>query len=159
MQVNGTPLAEEANTVPVVAGPVGGAVRAPNRRLARLMAEAQLSRKAMARAVRRVSAELGTPVATDHVAVGRWLNGTTPRRDTAHAITVVLGRALGRAVTLADIGLEPTTAPVRPDEAIVAAPQNWPAEIHELRHRLDWLAEEIASLSRTLAMVGGQVTR
>ena len=85
----------------------------------------------------------------------RWLGGTVPRRDTAHVMTVVLGRALGRTVTLADIGLAPATpSPAGAEERAGSIPPSWPQEFHQVRQRLNWLAEEIASLSRPLAAIG-----
>ena len=78
----------------------------PNHRLGRLMTSAGFeSRKAFARAVRRVSAEAGQPVGCDHTSVSRWLHGTAPRADTAVVIATVLSRALGRDVSLAEAGL------------------------------------------------------
>jgi len=68
-------------------------------------------------------------------------------------MTVVLSRALGRTVTLADLGLAPA-APLGPEERAVSIPASWPQEFHQVRQRLDWLAEEIASLSRHLAAIG-----
>jgi len=129
---------------------------APNRRLAAVLAESGLSRGRFARAVSAAAAELGYgPVRYDHASVARWLGGRVPRRDTAHAITVVLGRVLGRTVTLAEIGL----APARPGpagEPTAGIPPSWPAEVCQVRRRLGWLAEEIASLSRHLAVIGPQ---
>lgn len=138
------------------ATPAPAARRPDNRRLAHLMGEAFRSRKSFARAVHHVAAELGTPIACDHVAVSRWLHGTTPRPATAHAITVTLGRALGRPVTLADIGLEPTPTdrPASAEQRATTMTQDWPADYHALRRHLDWLAEEIASVSRMLVTLG-----
>jgi hypothetical protein len=128
----------------------------PNRRLAAVLAESGMSRKGFARAVCAVAGEMGySAVRYDHVSVTRWLAGTVPRRDTAHAITVVLGRAVGRTVTLADIGLSPA-APRQADDRSACGPASWSAEVHQVRQRLNWLAEEIASLSRHLAIIGPQ---
>jgi len=80
----------------------------PNRRLAAVLAETGMARRAFARAVCQVAAELGYgPVRYDHASVARWLGGTVPRRDIAQAMRVVLGRATGRPVTLAVIGATP----------------------------------------------------
>jgi hypothetical protein len=93
----------------MAAGPVG------NQRLARLMIDAGFaSHKAFARAVRTVAAQTGRPVGCDHTSVSRWLHGMTPRADTAACITTVLSRALGRPVSLADVGLTGSRA-VPPD--------------------------------------------
>lgn len=139
-------------TAPAAAVSTRAAV--PNRRLAAVLAETGMARGAFARAVCQVAAELGYgPVRYDHASVARWLGGTVPRRDTAHAMTVVLGRVLGRPVTLADIGLAPA-APAAAEERAVTIPASWPQEVHQVRQRLAWLAEEIASLSRHLAVTG-----
>ncbi len=86
----------------------------PNYRLARIMAEAGFtSHKAFARAVRRVSEENGAghPVGCDHTSVSRWLRGmNAPRGDTAAFIATALSRALGRSVSLAEIGLSSSAA-------------------------------------------------
>jgi hypothetical protein len=134
------------------------AAAVPNRRLAAMLAETGMARKAFARSVCQVTADLGYGlVRYDHVSVTRWLGGTVPRRDTAHAMTVVLSRATGRTVTLADIGLAPG-APPQPGsgEHAAAIPASWPAEVRQVRQRLAWLAEEIASLSRHLAAIAPQ---
>jgi hypothetical protein len=126
----------------------------PNRRLAAVLAGSGLSRGRFARAVCAAAAELGYgTVRYDHASVARWLGGTVPRRDTAQAITVVLGRAVGRTVTLPGIGLCPAS-PGTAGEPTAGIPPSWPAEVCQVRRRLDWLAEEIASLSRHLAVIG-----
>jgi hypothetical protein len=130
---------------------------APNRRLAGVLAESGLSRGRFAREVCATVAELGYgTVRYGHASVARWLGGTVPRRDTAQAITVVLGRALGGRVTLADIGLSPVASPGPAGEPAAGIPPSWPAQVCQVRRRLDWLAEEIASLSRHLAVIGPQ---
>lgn len=133
----------------------------PNQRLAAMLAESGMSRTRFARAVRQVCAEQGTTVRYEHPSVSRWLSGVTPRRDTAHAMTIVFGRVLRRTVTLADIGLEPAApapAPEPADAQVTAAPASWPQEFHEVRARLNWLADEIAALSRSLAVTGPRGT-
>jgi hypothetical protein len=142
-------------TVRPLAGAGQGRARpGPNRRLAAVLAEAGLSRGRFARAVCAAAAELGYgTVRYDHASVSRWLGGRMPRRDTAQAITVVLGRTAGRVVTLADIGLSPAR-PGPAGEPAAGVPPSWPAEVCQVRRRLDWLAEEIASLSRHLAVIG-----
>lgn len=143
-----------ATAPPAAAGTRAGV---PNRRLAAVLAESGLARKAFARAVCQAAAELGYgPVRYDHASVTRWLGGTVPRRGTAHVMTVVLGRVLGRTVTLADIGLAPAAAGA--EERAGSIPPSWPQEVHQVRQRLNWLAEEIASLSRHLAVIGPQVS-
>jgi hypothetical protein len=134
----------------------GRARPVPNRRLAGVLAEAGLSCGRFVGAVCAAAAELGYGmVRYDHASVARWLGGTVPRWDTAQAITAVLGRALGRVVTLADIGLSPASSGPA-GEPTAGVPPSWPAEVCQVRRRLDWLAEEIASLSRHLAVLGPQ---
>jgi hypothetical protein len=77
----------------------------PNVRLAVVVGEAGLSRKALARAVRELSARGGAPVSCDHTSVGRWLDGMQPRARTAQLVAEVLSASAGRLVTLADIGM------------------------------------------------------
>ena len=79
--------------------------RRPNERLGALMREANLSAKALARAVREAGAAGGRQVNCDHTSVSRWLAGTYPRAETARLLCEVLGRRLGRTVGLADAGL------------------------------------------------------
>lgn len=77
----------------------------PNHRLSEVMAQAGMSNKALARAVREESVRAGQPVSCDHTAVSRWLDGTRPRERTAQYIAAVLGAKLGHTVTAADLGL------------------------------------------------------
>ncbi len=79
--------------------------RQPNDRLAMLMVEANLSAKALARAVREAGAAAGKDVSCDHTSVSRWLSGVQPRTDAAQLLGEVLGRRLGRRVTAGDVGL------------------------------------------------------
>jgi hypothetical protein len=116
-----------------------------NQRLDRLMAEAGFtSHKAFARAIRVASAEAGRPVGCDHTSVSRWLHGVTPRADTAAWITAVLGRALGRPVSLAEAGLG-SAVTVHPDLGLhyATADADWLAALAQL-----WAADtsEVAAL-------------
>jgi hypothetical protein len=79
----------------------------PNDRLARLMEEAGFdSHKAFARAVMAESKRAGEPLRhCDHTYVTRWLSGRVPQGKTPSFIASTLGRALGRRVTLADVGM------------------------------------------------------
>lgn len=77
----------------------------PNEHLAGVLLDAGMSHKALARAVRDLSARRGRPVSCDHTSVSRWLAGTRPRPGTARLVVEVLAAKLGRPVTLADIGL------------------------------------------------------
>lgn len=91
--------------------------RAPNTRLAAVMKLAGATNKGLARRVRLLSETdgEGEPVRADHVAVKRWLDGTTrhPHLRTCKLIARVLGDMLGRVVPLEEIGYaEPTSADV-----------------------------------------------
>lgn len=78
----------------------------PNDELAALMVEAGCSRSALARDIRALAAARGmSTIRCDHVDVGRWLKGMLPRGDKPTLIAEALGRRLGRALTLADVGL------------------------------------------------------
>lgn len=63
------------------------------------MSEAGLSNKALARAVRDLSASRRLPVRCDHTAVSRWLAGTQPRAATAALVTEVLSARTGRSLS------------------------------------------------------------
>lgn len=77
----------------------------PNELLALLMAEAACSRSGLARDVRELAAARGlTEVRCDHVDVGRWLKGMVPRGEKPALIAEALGRRLGRALALSDLG-------------------------------------------------------
>lgn len=81
------------------------AAREPNNQLAALMTRACCSNKGLARRVCQVGAEHGVELRYDHVAVGRWLDGTQPRGLAGHFIAEALSRKLGKPVELADIGM------------------------------------------------------
>src|SRR5256885_15130452 len=71
--------------------------------------------KGLARRVRLLSETdgEGEPVRADHVAVKRWLDGTTrqPHPRTCKLIARALGDMLGRVVTLEEIGYADQPAP------------------------------------------------
>lgn len=77
----------------------------PNERLANLLEESRLTRKALARAVQAVSIEHRAAIACDHTSVSRWLRGMHARGKTPQFIAEALGRALGRRLTTVDIGM------------------------------------------------------
>jgi len=85
--------------------------KAPNDRLARLMAQAGFtSHKAFARAVMEESRLAGEPLTRcDHTYVSRWLAGMKPRGKAPVFIAAALSRRLGRSVSVAEIGM--ATAP------------------------------------------------
>lgn len=100
----------------------------PNESLAALMAEAGYSRSALAREVRRLAAARGIEgVRCDHVDIGRWLSGMTPRGEKATLIADALGRRLGRALTLTDIGMAARSGP--PMSLALAFSESQPAVI------------------------------
>lgn len=77
----------------------------PNDRLSSVMREADISHKALARAVRDVAAKHGETSSCDHTSVSRWLNGMQPRGSTPERIAEALSARLHRRVTLAEIGM------------------------------------------------------
>lgn len=82
--------------------------KVPNTRLAAVMKLAGATNKGLARRVRLLSETdgEGDPVRADHVAVKRWLDGTThhPHPRTCKLIARALGNMLGRVVSLDEIG-------------------------------------------------------
>lgn len=78
--------------------------RLPNDRLAAVLRETGLSRKAFARAVSDVAAEHGRDIGCDHTRVSNWLSGVQPRSVTASFIAEALARRLGRPLTMTDLG-------------------------------------------------------
>ncbi len=83
-----------------------------NKRLAALMAEAgflsengDVGRKVFARAVTREASARGVQRTYTHTYVGRWLSGVVPRDvETKQSIAAAIGRRIGRAVSLDEIG-------------------------------------------------------
>jgi hypothetical protein len=88
----------------------------PNSRLAAVMQLAGATNKGLARRVRLLSETdgQGDPVRADHVAVKRWLDGTTrhPHPRTCRLIARALGEMLDRTVSLEEIGYAEQAAPV-----------------------------------------------
>lgn len=82
----------------------------PNDRLAEIVRVAGLSNKALARRVQELSAHRGRLVRCDHTSVSRWLSDTTPREATARIIAEVLSAAIGRPLSLDEIGLSASQA-------------------------------------------------
>jgi hypothetical protein len=77
----------------------------PNELLAALLDEAACSRSALARDIRILATARGIKdVRCDHVDIGRWLNGMVPRGEKPALIAEALGRRLGRALSLSDLG-------------------------------------------------------
>jgi len=133
-----------------------------NDRLARLMEAAGFSsHKAFARAVLAESQLAGEPLKRcDHTDVSRWLRGMTPRGKKPGFIAAALARALGRAVTAADIGMASAVDtrlvdlgldyPDSPEVGIDNAVDLWQADVEEatftLKANIDPGAWNTASL-------------
>lgn len=137
------------------------ATEVQNDRLARLMREAGFdSHKAFARAVLEESRLAGDPLKRcDHTDVSRWLRGMTPRGRKPGFIAAALGRALGRTVTPADIGMAMAVDPRSTDlglsypdspDRVEDVVSLWHADIEEatltLNSRVDPAAWNAASL-------------
>ena len=80
--------------------------RAPNRRLAALIAEAGFSNAGLARRVDQLGLEHGLDLRYDKTSVTRWLRGQQPRGSTPALIAEVFSRRLGRRLTAQDLGLD-----------------------------------------------------
>ncbi|GAA1860437.1 hypothetical protein GCM10009836_45740 [Pseudonocardia ailaonensis] len=76
----------------------------PNRMLASALAALKFSNKGLAARVREIAARDGKQVSTDHIAIGRYLKGMQPKRQTAHYIAVAMSERAGRSLNLADLG-------------------------------------------------------
>ncbi|MEW1722622.1 transcriptional regulator [Streptomyces sp. NPDC093109] len=79
--------------------------RQPNERLQALIQEAGCSNAGLARRVNMVGAERGLDLRYDKTSVARWLRGQQPRGRAPGVISEALGRKLGRAVTIDEIGM------------------------------------------------------
>lgn len=79
--------------------------RQPNERLGGLIQEASCSNAGLARRVNTVGAEHGLDLRYDKTSVARWLRGQQPRGRTPSVIAEALGRKLGRAVSVEEIGM------------------------------------------------------
>lgn len=101
---------------------------APNRAFAAALAESDLSHKRLARLVRDLSQRRGTPLYSDHVAVGRWLAGVQPRGEAARCIAGVLSDALRRSVTPAALGFTAAVADDQPTGPSFGSAVDYPAD-------------------------------
>ncbi|WP_103500817.1 MULTISPECIES: transcriptional regulator [unclassified Streptomyces] len=81
------------------------AARQPNERLLSLIREAGCSNAGLARRVNVCAAERGLDFRYDKTSVARWIRGQRPRGRAPEVIAEALGRKLGRAVTLQEIGM------------------------------------------------------
>ncbi len=79
--------------------------RQPNERLQALIQEAACSHAGLARRVNMVGAERGLDLRYDKTSVARWLRGQQPRGRAPGVIAEALGRKLGRAVTIDEVGM------------------------------------------------------
>jgi hypothetical protein len=92
------------------------ATREPNRLLAAVMQEAEISNKGLALRVRAEAEKAGLAISPDHVSVRRWLSGVRPHDDAIRCIAAALGAKLGRKITFPEIGFDP--APIGEARAI-----------------------------------------
>ena len=82
-------------------------VREPNILLDALIDEAGMSHDGFAARVNRAGARHGLLLLYDHASVRRWIrDATVPRGRVPELICEILSQRLGRAVTLADAGLD-----------------------------------------------------
>ncbi|AXI78141.1 transcriptional regulator [Peterkaempfera bronchialis] len=79
--------------------------RQPNERLQSLIQEAGCSNAGLARRVNLCGAEHGFDLRYDKTSVARWLRGQQPRGQAPAVIAEALGRKLGRAVSIDEIGM------------------------------------------------------
>jgi transcriptional regulator with XRE-family HTH domain len=79
--------------------------RQPNERLQALIQEAGCSNAGLARRVNMCGAEHGLDLRYDKTSVARWLRGQQPRGRAPAVIAEALGRKLGRAVSIDEIGM------------------------------------------------------
>ncbi|QKW07185.1 transcriptional regulator [Streptomyces sp. NA04227] len=79
--------------------------RQPNERLQALIQEAGCSNAGLARRVNMCGAEQGLDLRYDKTSVARWLRGQQPRGRAPAVIAEAIGRKLGRAITVDEIGM------------------------------------------------------
>ncbi|MFI8851590.1 transcriptional regulator [Streptomyces sp. NPDC053499] len=82
----------------------------PNSQLDALLDQAGMSRAGLAARINRLGNQAGITLRYDHTAVARWLKGQRPRGRVPELICEILGRQLGRTLTLSDIGMDVTAA-------------------------------------------------
>lgn len=127
----------------------------PNSQLNVLLDQSGISRAGLAARVNRLGGEAGTTLRYDHTAVARWLRGQRPRGKVPELICEVLGRRLGRTLTLADIGMAAPPAPASAaagyasaDSQLYADPAPEPAGAAGLEHfveraALSWRSDQL----------------
>ncbi|SEG32831.1 transcriptional regulator [Actinacidiphila yanglinensis] len=79
--------------------------RQPNERLQALIQEAGCSNAGLARRVNMCGTEHGLDLRYDKTSVARWLRGQQPRGRAPGIVAEALGRKLGRAVSIDEIGM------------------------------------------------------
>ena len=85
-------------------------MREPNTLLDALLDEAGMSRAGLASRINQLGQLAGHVSAYDHTSVGRWLAGQRPRGDAPEFIRRILSKAVGRRLTLDDIGFGQSAA-------------------------------------------------
>lgn len=81
----------------------------PNHLLRELLAEAELTGEALARAVNRAGSENGLGLHYSRKTVARWLTGSRPPAPVPALVSEILTRRLGRTVPVHDTGLSDLT--------------------------------------------------
>jgi hypothetical protein len=83
-----------------------------NLRLRSLLDDAGMSNKGLARRVADAAVAGGVAnVRCDHTSVLRWLAGEQPRSPVPELVAVVLGEALGRKLSVSELGMTPSDLP------------------------------------------------
>lgn len=83
----------------------------PNRQLDAMLDQSGMSRAGLAARINSLGSEVGITLRYDHTAVARWLKGQRPRGRVPEMVCEILGRRLGRTLTLDDIGMAGPSAP------------------------------------------------
>ncbi|WP_181781042.1 hypothetical protein [Pseudonocardia pini] len=99
----------------------------PNRMFASALATLNFSNKGLAARVRDLAARDGNQLSTDHIAIGRYLKGMQPKRQTAHYIATAMSERAGRSLSLADLGFTADEGAER--EPVVGAAVEYPEAI------------------------------
>lgn len=110
----------------------------PNRLLAAVMAEADVSNKGLAAQVHADAERAGVDISPTHKSVRLWLEGGQPRDKTVPCIVSALSRKLGRKVTAAEIGFTDPSAGAN-DADVVNQAVHYPAESSQSVELLDRL--------------------
>lgn len=104
-------------------------MRGPNTLLDALLDEAGMSRAGLANRINHLGVQTGKSYTYDHTSVGRWLAGQRPRGDVPALLCRALSAAVGRTLSLDDVGLGRATAPapgaVGLEQFVNRAPALW----------------------------------